>query len=60
MPIESIPDLFSANIFWILPLQIIVSFFIFKGFKYLLARLSYSIAMRTENVYDDAAKHKRH
>jgi len=45
---------FSATLpYLFFPLLILVAYLLYRGTKFVLARLSYRIAMRTETVYDD-------
>lgn len=53
MTIESIQNWIVSYPFLFIPLVIIVSYFLYRLTRYVLARLSYRIALRTENVYDD-------
>lgn len=53
MLIETIQE-WSRNLpYLIFPILIVLSFLLYRGTKFVLARLSYWIALRTESTYDD-------
>lgn len=53
MPVETIYK-WSENLPYLFyPILIILAFLLYRGTKFVLARLSYAIALRTESIYDD-------
>jgi miniconductance mechanosensitive channel len=51
--IETIQE-FSSNLpYLFFPLLFLLSFLLYRGTRFVLARLSYRIALRTETIYDD-------
>lgn len=53
MTVESIRTWIAANPYLVSPIVIILSYILYKIARHLIARVSYRIALRTENVYDD-------
>lgn len=53
MTIESIQVWIAGNPYLVIPIVLILSYFLYRLTRYILARGSYRIALRTENVYDD-------
>ena len=53
MTLEEIQNVVSENLFLFIPIVIILSYFLYRISRFILGRLSYRIALRTENVYDD-------
>lgn len=51
--VEEIQKIVSENLFLFIPIVIILSYFLYRITRFILARGSYRIALRTENVYDD-------
>jgi len=53
MTLEEIRNVVSEYLYLFIPIVIILSYFLYRITRFILGRLSYRIALRTENVYDD-------
>ena len=53
MTIENIQNWIASYPYLFIPIVIIASYFLYRLTRYVIARLSYRIALRTDTVYDD-------
>jgi miniconductance mechanosensitive channel len=53
MTLSAVQEWVNNYFLWLFPVILLIAYLLYRGVRFVLARSAYSIALKTENVYDD-------